>query len=501
MTFERAWVLLLLAVPLGYLIHQWRQSGEFRVNLLLKCVALSFVVLALAEPRMNVSETKVASVVLVDTSGGITDADLQRASDLVGQMQGAQGRHWMRVFPFARRSRPLAAAESSKGWALRRTAGETGRATDIEAAIRDGIAAVPGGMVPRIALVSDGNENEGSVARAAWLARQLRIPIDTFTLPGKPQPQLRVDSVAMPSIAFAGEKFPIDLAVTAPRSATGEVELAAEGRKLGSQPVTLTTGTTMVRVHTAINIAGSVNISGILRTADAGEVRFEQAVTLRRPRVLYLSNDPPGTEKHLLDTLVAAQFQIDRSEDAIRTNLRDYQMVVFNNWDLDALPTPRKEEFEKFVKDGGGMLVIGGERNVYREEKKTEDAIERALPAKLAPPRTPEGTCVVLIVDKSSSMEGRKMELARVAAIGVIENLRPVDQVGVLIFDNSFHWAVPIRRAEDRSTIKRLVAGITPDGGTQIAPALAEAYRRIALSTATYRHVVLLTDGISSTLR
>ena len=35
------------------------------------------------------------------------------------------------------------------------------------------------------------------------------------------------------------------------------------------------------------------------------------------------------------------------------------------------------------------------------------------------------------------------MELARLAAIGVVENLRPIDSVGVLIFDNSFQWAVP----------------------------------------------------------
>jgi hypothetical protein len=60
-------------------------------------------------------------------------------------------------------------------------------------------------------------------------------------------------------------------------------------------------------------------------------------------------------------------------------------------------------------------------------------------------------------------MEGRKMELARVASIGVVENLRPIDQVGVLIFDNSFEWAVPIRRAEDKPLIKRLISGITPD--------------------------------------
>jgi hypothetical protein len=94
-------------------------------------------------------------------------------------------------------------------------------------------------------------------------------------------------------------------------------------------------------------------------------------------------------------------------------------------------------------------------------------------------------------------MEGRKIELARAAAIGVVENLKPVDYVGVLIFDNSFQWAVPIRKAEDKVLIKRLIAGITPDGGTQIAPALNEAYRRVLPLTSTYKHIVLLTDGIS----
>ena len=123
--------------------------------------------------------------------------------------------------------------------------------------------------------------------------------------------------------------------------------------------------------------------------------------------------------------------------------------------------------------------------------------LDRTLPAKLAPPRSPEGTAVVLIIDKSSSMEGKKIELARLAAIGVVDNLRPIDMVGVLIFDNSFQWAVPMRKAEDRSLIKRLISGIVPDGGTQIAPALAEAYRQVLPSRATFKHIVLLTDGIS----
>jgi len=56
---------------------------------------------------------------------------------------------------------------------------------------------------------------------------------------------------------------------------------------------------------------------------------------------------------------------------------------------------------------------------------------------------------------------------------------------------------VPIRKAEDKLFIKRLVAGVTPDGGTQIAPALGEAFRKTVPVKATFKHIVLLTDGIS----
>jgi uncharacterized membrane protein len=189
---------------------------------------------------------------------------------------------------------------------------------------------------------------------------------------------------------------------------------------------------------------------------------------------------------------------VQQSPGGVPAKLDDFQLIVINNWDMEAIQATTKTALEEYVKKGGGLMWIAGERNVYVEKKgKPEDSLERTLPAKLAPPRSPEGTAVVLIIDKSSSMEGRKIELARLAAIGVVENLRPIDSVGVLIFDNSFQWAVPIRKAEDRASIKKLISGITPDGGTQIAPALTEAYQRVMPQTAIYKHIVLLTDGIS----
>ncbi|HBY59998.1 MAG TPA: hypothetical protein DEH78_09260, partial [Solibacterales bacterium] len=368
-----------------------------------------------------------------------------------------------------------------------------------ESAISLAAASVPAGLVPRLVLISDGRENSGSAARAAWQARAAGIPVDTYRLPGRGEPALKLDAINVPALAFTGERFPLELSLRAPAASKAEVRLSAEGKPLGSSTVEIEQGASTLRLHTSINTSGAVDLEGVIATPDHGEVRFQQALTLRRPRLLYVSSDPSGTESNLFRALEASQFEIVRAASSQLTEpFDDFQLVVFNNWDLQAVPEPRKAALEEFVKQGGGLVVIGGERNRYVDEKNRElDPLERALPARLAPPRSPEGTVLVLIVDKSSSMEGRKMELARLAAIGVIENLRPIDSVGVLIFDNSFQWAVPIRRAEDRTLIKRLVAGITPDGGTQIAPALSEAYRRILPAKGTFKHIVLLTDGIS----
>ena len=495
MSFDRPWALILILAPLVWAAFEWRRH-ERRTALVIKASSFVLILLALAEPRVNVPETRVAVAVLVDTSASLSSDDLAKASRFATAVEGQRGRNWTRVIPFARGVRDVELSERSGPWQLRRTAGSAGFGTDLEAAVREAIASFPGDAVPRIVLVTDGHENHGSIARGAWLSRELRIPIDAVPVAGRPLPSLRLELASLPAIAFTGEKFPIDLVMGSPRKSTATVELSAEGKTIGASPIKLETGSNQVRVHTSLNVAGAVEISGRVNSPELGDIRFQQAITLRRPKVFYISGDPPGSESQLFETLRSGQFDVQQASDFNGANLADYQVVVLNNQDLEHLPPQRKSALEDYVRRGGGLLVIGGEHNVY-EEKKVEDALDRVLPAKIAPPRSPEGTCVVIIVDKSSSMEGRKMELARLSAVGVVDNLRTVDSIGILIFDNSFQWAVPIRKAEDRNTIKRLISGIMPDGGTQIAPALTEAYRKIMPVSATYKHIVLLTDGIS----
>lgn len=495
MTMEREWILLVAWLPLAWAVWAWPRTAR-RAVLLLKAAAFTLILLALAQPRLDYQESKVAVAVLADTSASVSPADLERASALATAIEAARGSHWTKVIPFATATRPARREERAGRWRLQATAGGAGRGTNLERAIRDAVAALPAGRIPRVALITDGHENSGSVLRAAWQARELGIPIDVFPLAGRPKPGLHLAGVTLPSRVFAGERFPIDLSVEAPRAGPVEVEITAEGRSLGVHPAPLEAGVNHLRVYASIASTGAVDLAGVIRGEGLGETRFEQAVALRRPRAVLVSLDPVEGERHLTSMLEANQFEVRRLPQA-PDSLEDVQLVIFNNWDLEAIPPDRKLALENFVKQGGGLVWVAGERNVYVEKKGQEDPFDRLLPARIAPPRSPEGTCVVLIVDKSSSMEGKKMELARSAAIGVLENLRPIDMVGVLIFDNSFQWTVPIRRAQDRQLLKRLVAGIAADGGTQIAPALAEAYQKILQVNAVYKHIVLLTDGIS----
>ena len=130
MTFEREWVLIFLLLPLGWMFFEWRRTRRITA-LVLKTLAFLAIVLALAEPTLTVPQTKMAVAVLVDTSSSVSPQDLARASEFASALDKARGRHWVRVLPFARSVRDLAAGEQ-RGLHLEPTAGEAGRATDLE---------------------------------------------------------------------------------------------------------------------------------------------------------------------------------------------------------------------------------------------------------------------------------------------------------------------------------------------------------------------------------
>src|SRR5262249_6759322 len=151
------------------------------------------------------------------------------------------------------------------------------------------------------------------------------------------KPALRLESVSLPPNAFTGEPFSIDIDISATKPVSADVELTAEGRSLGRSQVNLTAGVTPIRMRASLTTPGALDLSVMVKAGAAGELRVDQAIMLRRPRLLYLSQDPPGIDSHLPNALAAAEFEVHRTQDFGDSKLSDYQIVALNDWDLEKI--------------------------------------------------------------------------------------------------------------------------------------------------------------------
>lgn len=104
---------------------------------------------------------------------------------------------------------------------------------------------------------------------------------------------------------------------------------------------------------------------------------------------------------------------------------------------------------------------------------------------------------VVLVVDTSGSMAGTSMPQAREAAALALARLGLRDRVNVIAFDDRVEALFDAPRPatpDNLARARRFVAGLTADGGTEMAPALDRALAG-APPRGMLRQVVFVTDG------
>jgi Ca-activated chloride channel family protein len=102
-----------------------------------------------------------------------------------------------------------------------------------------------------------------------------------------------------------------------------------------------------------------------------------------------------------------------------------------------------------------------------------------------------------LVLDRSGSMDGEKMDNLKEAVGSVVDHLSDSDLVSITIFDDQVEALIPSRSAKDRDEIKHALAGVIARGGTQISDGLkaglAEARKGYAKDRVN--RILLLTDG------
>ena len=95
---------------------------------------------------------------------------------------------------------------------------------------------------------------------------------------------------------------------------------------------------------------------------------------------------------------------------------------------------------------------------------------------------------MVLVIDKSGSRDGDKIEMAKSAARSAAELLGRRDQVAVLAFDGDTYVIAEMQPASNKGKISDEISRIEAGGGTTMYPAMEMAFEMLMATTVKLKH-------------
>jgi hypothetical protein len=147
---------------------------------------------------------------------------------------------------------------------------------------------------------------------------------------------------------------------------------------------------------------------------------------------------------------------------------------------------------------GGGLIMIGGDQ-AFGLGGYYKTTVEEILPVRSDFEKEKEkpSLAMVLVVDKSGSMGGLKIEMAKDAAKAAVELLGPKDKIGVIAFDGDLFWIADVQSAANKGQVIDKISAIEAGGGTTMGPPMEAAHEALLNTPAKLKHVIVLTDGVS----
>ena len=508
-------LLLLGLLPLFWLIDRASRTHlprkRRRLVLWVRLAVIALLVVGLAGPRVTGQADRQAVAFLVDVSDSVTPELRERQLAWLREaMNGMGERDQAAVIAFgdgAVVERPLSGTRQASPIASIVGGGKT----DIASAIRLALATLPSTMARKLVILSDGNENVGRAVDQAHVADAARVPIYVVPFTQQPGPEVLVRQLETPAFVREGETFSATVTVEANVDTGARVHLLADGRLIGSQDVDLSQGTNSIVLPQEPLGQGfhlfRVQVEGRDDSFVQNNEGGSYTVVTGKPRILLVESEP-GETRYLADALHSAGLDLDvkgTSEVVFDLpTLRGYESVVLANVPAAQLSAPQMQAINSYVQNlGGGLVVIGGEKS-YGVGRYNRTPLEEALPVRmdLRGRTLTASVALILVIDVSGSMAGgpgsSKMDLAKEAAIRGVELLSEQDQVGVLAFDDTNRWAHEPAFLTDPQAVQVAIGGLNPGGGTAIYPAVEAAFQAIVPLEAKVKHILLLTDGLSS---
>ena len=517
-------LLLIVTLGLSLAARHHLAKGRRRLSLILRATILSSLVLALAGLALVWPVDRLTTVFVVDMSDSVGEAGREAALAFV--------RDSLTVRPEGDRAAVVAFGAEAL---VERLPGEltdldriasvpATSATDVGGALRLAAALFPDDTQKRIVLVSDGNDTTGQGQSEAALAGARGVQIQTFVVGLGAADETIVQRVHSPTTARVGEDIEIEVTITSTVAQPASVRLYGDGVQIGVQNVNLVAGVNSVIFTTRATEAGFYTFRARVEaehdTFAQNNVGDSHTVVKGDPRILLINGSAEAGAN--LEAALKAESQdvtVVTPEQAPTdlTGLASFDAVVLADVPAARLGGDRMVALQVYTRDLGRGLVMVGGPNSFGAGGYKRTPLEEALPVDMDVrdrQRQPD-IALVVVIDQSGSMAAchcntsnrdigvqiqgvPKVDIGKEAILRAVSALTERDEFGVVSFNENAHWIIHTAPLGQVGDVESQIAGIQPDGQTNIFAGLSEAVASLEHVSATRRHIVLFTDGWSS---
>lgn len=512
MDWESPKLLLLILPALALLL--WIESRTThpmpplrkRLLFVARALGVMFAIAALAGPARVAHTGQQALGIILDASQSMGEEGLAKASAEAERIRNSLG-GGIRTFTVRMGAQPelLPAAvtpEAQSAWQKAH-----GSDSHYAAAVEYAEALFPPGVGRNLLIIGDGHETRGSLLAAAREAAVSGVKLHALPVSGPRRPDARMIALTPNRTRlFEGASLSLKAVFESTVEGSGTLKLYENGIEVEQRAVTLKPGTTQDLTFTRTPSSRSTFqyravLEGVHGDTLPGNDSALAIVDVRgRLRLLYLESDA-GEARYLMQAMAKEGIELDLRQPgsfAITFDqLGGYDGVILSDVPAHQLGEPLMNALRDYVdKLGGGLVMLGGPGS-FGVGGYHRTPIEEVLPVRLKAPDEEEkqSAAVAIVMDRSGSMAGEKLEMAKSAAIATAEVLGHNDSLGVFAFDSEAHVVAPMTRLTSTAAITGQIAAVASGGGTNLQPAFQLAREALLRAKARVKHMIILTDG------
>lgn len=362
----------------------------------------------------------------------------------------------------------------------------------------------PGGQ---LILISDGHTTSRiPLSTATQFALQQQATIHAYTLPLVKQDAALF--ITGPSVVIEGANSTFTLELSSTHGQDVSVQVSIDDQVL----VQTTTQESISFSHAFSSGTHQITAQILEEDDDLRNNKYVHTVrATTKPLIAYVATQPTR-----LYPLLQQLYQVQHYT-RVPQNLDRYYALVLDNIPIDQT---RQERTLTFVRDGGGLVVVGGEES-FEYGRYRNSLLEQILPVHIGTGANQRGGAnIIVAIDMSGSTQGTVsltgervldgvQDLQRALAIDFIQQLNPNNNIGVLGFSfpqptNPYGCtgACVIQPVQplgvERSGITQRIATANITGNTAMWAGI-EGSMQLLQGRTGRNHIILVTDGLTGT--